>query len=153
MTIGGDPNALRDIANHLRRDARDIEDMSARVRQHYGITWHGPAAERFREKIEQHVRDLGSTADETFEAARAVDTLAHALEERQRAIEAAQRVVTDAIHNAERTVSGLAGRAWDTISHADSEIYRNAKVLLDGVPHLPPPGSPGWLDLARKIGH
>lgn len=152
MTIGGDPAYLRDIAAALRQDAGAIDQAADRTRRLHGVDWHGPAAERFRDRVTDHVREITRTREAVLAAARSVDALADDLEERQRLIEAARRAVLNAVRNAERAVERVGEYAWNTLTQAEADGYRAARTLLDRTAELPSRGAPEWLDLARTLG-
>ena len=152
MSIGGSPEELRRLARQLRRQAGEVDDTSARVRRAEGVRWTGLAADRFRERLAQHSKDIERTRGELLAAAAKLDQLADTLEERQRAIARAMAFVEDELDAARRTVTSFAGRLWDTLTAAEKSAEQTARGILDGIAHLPPPGHPGWLDLARQIG-
>lgn len=152
MNIGGNPEELRRLARQLRQQAIDVDDTASRVRRAEGVRWVGLAADRFRERLAQHGRDIEQTRRELVAAAASMDHLADVLEERQRAIARAMAFVEDELDSARRTVTSFAGRVWDTLTAGERAAERSARDLLDRVRQLPAPGDPGWLGLARQIG-
>lgn len=152
MTIGGDPEELRRLARQLRRQASEVDDTAARVRRAEGVRWVGLAADRFRERLAQHGREIEQTRGDLVAAAARLDRLADVLEERQRAIARAMAFVEDELDAARRTVTSFAGRVWDTLTAQEKSAEQAARDLLGRIPSLPSPGHPVWVDLARQIG-
>ncbi len=152
MALGGDPEAIRALARRLRSEASDVELTAARVRRGEGVQWVGLAAERYRQRLREHARDIDETRDAISDAAVRLDGLADTLEERQRAIAHAMNLVEDTLSAARSTVGRFVGAAWDTLTGAEQKAEEAARDLLGSVSQLPPPGHPDWVDLARRIG-
>lgn len=148
MTVGGDPDEIRDEARRLRGLATEIEPEIAVVRRSEGVQWHSVSADRFRDRMREHARDMDDARLEVLEAAAALDRLADALTERQRAIRAAMNAVHDLLDGARRTVAGII----DSGAEALSEAEKAAERLLENPPALPVLGDPRWVDLAKKLG-
>ncbi len=152
MGLGGDPDELRRMARRLREQAGEVEHTAGRVGRAEGVEWVGLSADRFRDRLREHGREIARTRRELVDASSALDHLADELEERQLAIARAMDLVEAELSAARRTVSGFAGGVWDTLTGAERAAERAARGLLDSVTHLPSPGHPDWLDLARRMG-
>lgn len=54
MTIGGDPDEIRDEARRLRHVAESTESQALTVRRGEGVHWHGRAGDRYRERLAEY---------------------------------------------------------------------------------------------------
>lgn len=152
MTLGGDPDRLRDLARDLRREADAVDAERIRVTASDGLTWQGPSGERYRERLAEHGLGLHRTRDAITEAATEMDRHADILEERQRLIRLAQDRVESALEDARSTIGRYVGMAWDALTDRETGIVRGAQNLLDRVDDLPAPGSPEWQSVAKRLG-
>lgn len=152
MAVGGDPHEIRDEARRLRRLADQARDQANTVRRGQSVTWHGLAADRFRDRLVGHARDIDAVEAALLEAATRLDRLADTLEERQSAISRAMNWVSDTLNDARRTINLLAGQAADALTDAERAIQERAHDLIAAAGTLPRPGDPGWLDLAQRLG-
>jgi uncharacterized protein YukE len=153
MTAGGDPEAIRTHARRLRTRADDVARTGDRVRRGAGVEWAGVAAERYRERLHAHGRDVTAAHEEMLDAARALDTLADELESRQEAIRRAMRLVEDRVDDARRVVGWLGDLADDALTGAERGARDAARSVLRAVGDaLPAPGAPDWSGLAERVG-
>lgn len=152
MTLGGDPNRLRDLARDLRREADLVDAERIRVMASDGLSWQGPAGERYRDRLAEHGLGLHRTRDALAEAATEMGRHADILEERQRLIRIAQERVENAIQDARSTLGRYVGLAWDALTDREFGIVKTAQSFLGGIGDLPVPGAPEWQDVARRLG-
>jgi uncharacterized protein YukE len=129
--------------------AADLERTASSVRAGGGIQWAGVAADRYRDRLADHARQVDEARGTLLATAAALDHLADTLEERQAAIRFAMRLVDDAVDDARRTVARLAG---DTLTEAERGAKRAAQEVLERTRSLPLPGAPEWSGLAKTIG-
>lgn len=133
--------------------AADVDATADRVRAGAGIEWTGVAAERHRERLADHGRQVASARDELLQLAGSLEHLADTLVERQAAIRRATQLVEDAVDGARRTLGRLAGVAEDALTDAERATKRAADGVLDVARRgLPLPGAPEWSGLAKTIG-
>lgn len=149
MTIGGNPEEVRARARRVRQMAEDLDSTAATVRSGAGIEWVGVAADRYRDRLVDHGRQVQAAHAELVATADALDRLADTLEERQAAIRRAMQAVEDAVDSARRT---LARHADEVVTEAERATRRAAQEVLDRARSLPVPGAPEWTTLARTIG-
>ncbi|AEE47359.1 hypothetical protein Celf_3245 [Cellulomonas fimi ATCC 484] len=129
--------------------AADLERTADAVRSGAGIEWVGVAADRYRDRLADHTRQVDEAREELLGTAAALDHLADTLEERQAAIRRAMQLVDDAVDDARRTVTRLAG---DALDDAERAAKRAAQEVLDRARSLPLPGAPEWTSIAKTIG-
>ncbi|MGL5864417.1 MAG: WXG100 family type VII secretion target [Dermatophilaceae bacterium] len=152
MALGGNPERIRDQARRLRSEAGEVEYTGSGVRQGEGVQWVGVAAERYRERLRDHSREIDGVRDAVEVAARRLDELADALEERQREIAQATRVVEDRLSAAKDTIGRFVGAVWDELSDLERDAERAARDVVESLAQLPAPGHPQWLLLAQGSG-
>ncbi len=113
----------------------------------------GVAADRYRDRLADHARQVDRARGELVAAAAAVTHLADTLEERQAAIKKAMHFVDDAIHAASRTVERLSAQAAHTaLTSSEAVAKAGAEAILGHRVRLPQVGSPDWTSLADTIG-
>lgn len=152
VDIGGSPEEIRAQATRVRRWAAELDGTRDDVRRGYGVRWVGLASERYRDRLHEHARAVDERRQELLGLAASLDALADELEERQAAIRRAAEAVQDAVDGARRTVGRLWDTAVDVLSDGERAAKRAAERVLDTVGDaVPPPGSPIWLDLAKKV--
>lgn len=133
--------------------AEDVGRTGERVRSGAGIEWVGVAAERYRQRLADHGRDVANAQDEMLQAARALDVLADELEARQAAIRRAMQFVEDRVAEARQVVNRLGDFADDVLTVAERSTRDAASAVLSVAGRgLPNPGAPGWSDVAQHIG-
>lgn len=160
MTLGGDPQDLRDLARGLYRAAEEIDDVQRRVATAQGVQWRGPAADRFLADVRAKGTRIEQSSQATRAAAAALEVLAAALEARQAAIAAAMAAVELRLEQARRTIVHGAAQAGEAVGDAVSDAVSDAQRLLIDQAHevlehsgpIPQPGHPEWLRLAERLG-
>lgn len=110
----------------MRAWAADVEDNADRVFAAVGVEWVGVAADAWRDRLDSRAAHARAVADSMREAARTIDSLAEALEERQQAIAA---------------LLDQAGRTFDDVRDA---VASGAEDALDV--------AQGWADDAWETG-
>lgn len=150
--IGGNPEELRDLARDVRRWSAELADVASAVAAGRGVRWESTAADRYRDRLAAHARDVAAARDEVDQVAASLTALADTLQERQAAIRRAQDLVLGVLDDARRTVSRLWDVAEDVLTSGERAARSAAQELLRTVPALPAPGEAAWEDLARRVG-
>lgn len=132
---------LRDLAGDARELASQTRGAASRLGSAEGVDFRSRVAERYREQ-------LRNEANVTERAAAQLDDAAHALMEHAEHVErtlariaAVERWFSDRLSDAKRELSD----AVDTVS-------RSATDILEHAPRAPAPGSPEWIEFARRWG-
>jgi F0F1-type ATP synthase membrane subunit b/b' len=118
MAIGGDPQDLRDTARRMRGWADEVDADADAALSALKVQWRSLAADAYRDQLGDRRRDAAAVADDIREAARKVDELADALEDRQ------------------RTLTDLLQRAGKTVEDAQQAVAEGADDLIDGARDL-----------------
>lgn len=151
MDVGGSPEEIRVRAAQVRAWAGELEAVRDDVRTGHGVRWVGLSAERYRDRLREHAREVQDRREQLLDLARSLDELADELEQRQAAIRRAAELVQDTVDGARRTVGRLWDVAHDLLSDGERATKRAAEHVLATVRTTPPPGSPAWLDLAKQL--
>jgi uncharacterized protein YukE len=129
VNLVGDPAAIRQTAAQLRQKAGQLEDLGRRIESRAnGCSWQCTRADRFRDAMAQRSTHTPALVQRLRDAARALDGIArdvqsqinflHNLENRARAILAADAAAGARLLKAGWSVSHLPGKAdpaWQSI--------------------------------------
>lgn len=130
MSFGGDPDAIRDLALTVRTWATEVAGTRDDVRANTGVTWVGNAADRYRERLADHARNITEAHEEMIAAAVALEALADELAERQKFLTNVVDAVTDKVEDARRTVNRYANIALEELSEAEQAASNAARDLI-----------------------
>jgi len=145
--MSSDIDQLRELAGDVRGMADEVRTAAGRLREALGVEFVSKAADRYREDVGKAAGRADATAEELMQASSALLNHAAEVEERLRQIEAVERWFADRLSDARGVASGVA----DVADHALDSAQREASRLIEAARQAPPPGSPDWLDFARRF--
>lgn len=118
MSLGGDPQDIRDTARRVRLWADGVDDDAANVFKVTGVEWVSTASKEFLAKLESRYKDTGDVAESMRDAADKLDDLANMLQDRQ------------------DTLMALLAEAGKTLADAQEMVRNGATDLLEGAKSL-----------------